>query len=57
MKFLGTCIEPKPLKKALLGAETGYLPCAYPEGVPEPGAPEPGAPEPGAPEAEPEPGE
>eukprot|EP00435_Cladocopium_sp_Y103_P034440 s2088_g8.t2 len=32
VKFLGTCIEPKPLKKTLLKAETGYLPCAYPDG-------------------------
>ncbi|CAE6940613.1 rpsQ [Symbiodinium microadriaticum] len=32
VKFLGTCIEPKPLKKALLSAETPYLHCVYPDG-------------------------
>lgn len=32
VKFLGTCIEPKALKKTLLKAETGYLPCVYPDG-------------------------
>ncbi|CAJ1354590.1 unnamed protein product [Effrenium voratum] len=32
VKFLGTCIEPKPLKKALLSVETPYLHCAYPDG-------------------------
>lgn len=36
VKFLGTCIEPRPLKKVLLNAETNYLPCVYPDGdIPE----------------------
>eukprot|EP00439_Symbiodinium_sp_Y106_P027515 s5681_g3.t1 len=37
VKFLGTCIEPKALKKALLSAETPYLHCVYPDGEPKPG--------------------